>query len=330
MSHHPLVELVRALLRLIAEDWPIDAVASLLKTGLVPVPRDRADLFENYLLAHGIEGWDTWSAKGDWQYLRRLVGADEDAAPPSSREEQMLARVNRVRRVILELLSRSQEAEDRRQETEGRRQKAEDRRQKTEGRRQKSADGRQETEDGRQPPTPLGLPAGSALLGGLQWAEWLFDAIERLKVPRRILRWQKAAELRAGAAGLEEAQQHKLVWNLLTQLLDDLVGGLGDEPMTVQQFQATIEAGLEAFSLPLIPPVVDQVVVGSVDRSRQPDITAAFVLGFNEGLFPHRPVADVLLGDQDRDVLQQIDETCDLMTSRQQTLRRAAAGLHRE
>ena len=103
----------------------------------------------------------------------------------------------------------------------------------------------------------------------------------------------------------------------MTQLLDDFVGGLGDEPMSVQQFQATIEAGLEAFSLPLIPPVVDQVVVGSVDRSRQPDITAAFVLGFNEGLFPHRPAADVMLGDQDRDLLSRIDEACDLMTGRQ-------------
>lgn len=268
VSHHPLVELVRALLRLIAEDWPIDAVASLLKTGLVPIPRDRADLVENYLLAHGIEGWGNWCGK-PWQYLRRLVGADEDPLPASPQEQDILRKANHARRVMAAILTAW--AETRKAST----------------------------------------------CTGRQWAEHLYGVLERLKVPGCLMRWQRLARLHGSHESLEHGQQHKQVWSLLSQLLDDLVAGLGEEAMTAEQFRSTIEAGLEAFSLPLIPPVVDQVVVGSVDRSRQPDIAVAFVVGFNEGLFPHRAGQDVLFGDQERDVLSQVGGMRDLMTGRQ-------------
>ncbi|HAV64913.1 MAG TPA: hypothetical protein DCY13_21400, partial [Verrucomicrobiales bacterium] len=44
----------------------------------------------------------------------------------------------------------------------------------------------------------------------------------------------------------------------------------------------------------VIPPAVDQVLIGAVDRSRNPDLKLALVLGLNEGVFP-RPVDDVSL-----------------------------------
>jgi ATP-dependent helicase/nuclease subunit B len=267
VSHHPLVECVRALLRLLTDRWSIDAVASLLKTGLTPMPQTRADLVENYLLAHGIEGWDIW-CKGDWAYLRRLVGADEDPVEPSPLETEVLAKVNRARRVLCGLLS-----------------------------------------DWAGSPTEVPQT-------GRDWAERLYKVLERLEVPRRLARWQRLA---AGGdpAGQELGQQHVRVWSLLVQLLDDLVAGLGEQNMNADQFEATIEAGLEAFSLPLIPPVVDQVVIGSVERGRQGEIVAAFVLGFNEGLFPHRAGRDALLSDHERDRLGQVSAGIDLPTGRQ-------------
>jgi ATP-dependent helicase/nuclease subunit B len=318
VSHHPLVELVRALLRLMVDDWPIDAVAAMLKTSLVPVPRNRADLVENYLLAHGITGWENWCG-GQWGYLRRFVGADEDPADPSPQEQQTLRKVNHARRVLYQLL-RAWAGPGTTDNV--------------------SPAGATAQGPGPRPDSPAhpdslryapSTSSGQAVAGttaasgqprsrlatGRQWAELLYTTLEQLKVPRRLMRWQKLAAIHGGPAGLEQGQQHKQVWGLLTQLLDDLVAGLGEEPMEAAQFQATIEAGLEAFSLPLIPPVVDQVVVGSVDRSRQPDITAAFVVGFNEGLFPHRAGQDVLLCDHERDLLSQLDGSGGLMTGKQ-------------
>ena len=268
VSHHPLVELVRALLRLLIDQWPIDAVASLLKTDLTPIPQDRTDLVENYLLAHGIVGWENW-CKGPWKYLRRMVGADEDASEANPLEKQALAKVNYARGVICDLLR------------------------------------------------DWANPADSHRQTGRDWADRLYKTLERLKVPQRLARWQKLAGMAGDTAGRELGQQHVRVWSLLVQLLDDLVAGLGDEPLDADQFQATIEAGLEAFSLPLIPPVVDQVVIGSVERSRQPEIVAAFVLGFNEGLFPHRASQDVLLSDHERQRITQLSANLELPTGRQ-------------
>lgn len=268
VSHHPLVELVRALLRLLVEDWPIDAAASLLKSGLTPIPRDRADLVENYVLAHGIQGWASW-CKGPWTYLRRLVGAAEDAPEPNPLERQVLTKANYARRIVCDLLR------------------------------------------------DWANPASNKKQPGRDWADRLYKSLERLKVPQRLARWQRLSVLKGDAAGQELGQQHVRVWSLLVQLLDDLVAGLGDEPLTAEQFQATIEAGLQAFSLPLIPPVVDQVVIGSVERSRQPELVAAFVLGFNEGLFPHRPSQDVLLSDTERKLISGLNSQVELATCQQ-------------
>jgi len=267
ISHHPLVELVRALLRLLTEDWPIDGVAALLKTHLVPVPADRADLLENYLLAHGIAGWAIWSGQ-EWRYLRRLLGSEEEPAEPSEQEEQRLAKVNRPRRILVQRLA-----------------------------------------------------DWAALAGqrrtGRDWADSLYMTLEQLKVPQRLQRWQKRAESAGEPMRLEQSQEHIRVWSQWTQLLDDFVSGLGEEELTPEQLRRTIEAGLEAFSLPLVPPAVDQVVVGSVERSRQPNLAAVFVLGFNEGLFPPKPSEDPLLSDGERLSIGQLDGRIELATSRQ-------------
>src|SRR5207247_9855347 len=50
----------------------------------------------------------------------------------------------------------------------------------------------------------------------------------------------------------------------------------------------------------LTPLTTDEVLVGQVDRTRCPDVRAAFVLGMNEGLFPKMPSEDSVLSDAER------------------------------
>jgi ATP-dependent helicase/nuclease subunit B len=53
----------------------------------------------------------------------------------------------------------------------------------------------------------------------------------------------------------------------------------------------------------VIPPALDQVLVGAVDRSRNPDLRLLLVLGLNDGVFPAVPPAATVLTDADRDAL---------------------------
>ncbi len=62
-----------------------------------------------------------------------------------------------------------------------------------------------------------------------------------------------------------------------------------------------IEAGLASLTVGVIPPVLDEVLIGAVDRARNPDLKLALVLGVNEGIFPPRPPRRAILTDADRD-----------------------------
>ena len=56
-----------------------------------------------------------------------------------------------------------------------------------------------------------------------------------------------------------------------------------------------IEAGLRNLTVGVVPPVLDQVLIGTVDRSRNPDLKVVFVPGVNERGFPAAPARDTLL-----------------------------------
>ena len=48
------------------------------------------------------------------------------------------------------------------------------------------------------------------------------------------------------------------------------------------------------------------MVVGSIERSRQPDLALAIILGANEGRFPKIPSEDVLFLDEERRLLESV------------------------
>ncbi len=131
-------------------------------------------------------------------------------------------------------------------------------------------------------------------------AESLLAWLEALGVAETLAGWGEAAARAGDPAG---ARQHEQVWNGLMGVLDRLVEALGDRPMTLDEFAGILESGLEGLRLGLIPPSLDQVLVGAVDRSRQPELRAVLVLGVNDGSFPSAVAEDSVFTDQDRDDL---------------------------
>jgi len=65
-----------------------------------------------------------------------------------------------------------------------------------------------------------------------------------------------------------------------------------------------LEAGLAGLTVGVVPPALDQVLIGAVDRARNPDLRVALVLGANEGLFPETPAQPPILTHADRDELE--------------------------
>ncbi|REK63793.1 MAG: helicase-exonuclease AddAB subunit AddB [Brevibacillus sp.] len=268
VMHHPLVELVRSALEVIAGKWRYEAVFRCFKTDLIsPEPqaeegagaeagadaekagtdaeeavRRQIDVLENYVLAHGVYG-SHWAQEAPWRF-GGPAGADEDAEADGLR-----------RRYAAPLLRF--EAELKRAEKENVR----------------------------------------------EMTAALYRFLTALDVPEKLESWQRTAE---EAGDLEEAQVHGQVWNGLMNLLDQVVEVMGDEQMEIAMYARVLDSGLESIELGLVPPALDQVLVGSMERSRQPDVKALFLLGVNEGVIPLKPKEEGILDEAERERLAEL------------------------
>ncbi len=135
---------------------------------------------------------------------------------------------------------------------------------------------------------------------GETWAVQLYELFERLGLPDVVARWIDQARK---DAEWETAEYHRLAWDTLCTLLEDLHAVMADAPLSGTDLATIIEGGLRDLTVGLAPPTLDQVLISSIERSRHPDIRLAWVLAMNEGVFPAPPTEDVLLGTEDREEL---------------------------
>ncbi len=103
----------------------------------------------------------------------------------------------------------------------------------------------------------------------------------------------------------EEAHEHlhTAVWTQMEEWLASIELAFADDPIPLAEWLGILDAGLESLTVGLIPPALDQTLIGAVDRSRNPDLKAVFLLGANEGLFPKPGKERLLLNDHEREAL---------------------------
>ena len=81
---------------------------------------------------------------------------------------------------------------------------------------------------------------------------------------------------------------------------------LKDRPCDLKTYALLLDAGLHDIRLGVIPPSLDQVLVGNLDRSRQPACKATFLLGALAGSFPKRQSEDGIFTDGERERLRSL------------------------
>jgi ATP-dependent helicase/nuclease subunit B len=102
---------------------------------------------------------------------------------------------------------------------------------------------------------------------------------------------------------LDKADEYRQVWNAAMEVFSQIVEVLGQEEMGTERFSEILAAGFAGHKIGLIPPAMDQVLVGSMERARSHDIKALYILGANEGVLPGTKSDDGLISDTDRDNL---------------------------
>lgn len=104
---------------------------------------------------------------------------------------------------------------------------------------------------------------------------------------------------------LDIANEYNTSWNIIMQVLDEIVLVFGDEKITIDKYTEILKVGLRNSGLGKIPGTQDQVIIGDVDRSRSHKVQAIFIIGLNDGQFPSVNKDEGFLNDQDREFLKQ-------------------------
>jgi len=236
VAHHPLAELTRSALRLVAFDWSHEDWFAALKAGFAPVDETEIDRLENEALARGWRGTK-------WRSPIQL--GDDDA--------ELGAQLERLRKQLIPPFESLAE---------------------------------QLARHHLQPT-------------GQQLAEALRDFWRQARAEEMLEHWS-TPDAGQSSVGNQPSAIHSSVWDQMNAWLDNLTLAFPRETLPLRDWLPVLEAGLANLTVGVIPPALDQVLIGAIDRSRNPALKLAFVLGLNEGVFPAAPASPVILTDDDR------------------------------
>lgn len=131
-------------------------------------------------------------------------------------------------------------------------------------------------------------------------AKALYNLLQGVNAPEYLEKWSGEA-LEKGNP--EKAREHQQVYKRVIELMDQIVEIMGDEEMSINLFSRILESGLQDLRLSLVPPSLDQVLVGDLERTRAGNIKFTFILGVNDGVLPSRPQEDGVFTEQERESL---------------------------
>lgn len=123
--------------------------------------------------------------------------------------------------------------------------------------------------------------------------EFLIDIEMPNTIENLIMKFKDKGEL-------DIANQYSQVWNIVVETFDQMVEIMGDEKIALDKFIKLISLGFDEYELGLVPPSIDQVLVSSVDRVKNPNTKYLYLIGTTDGTFPLIAKDSGLLSDNDR------------------------------
>jgi ATP-dependent helicase/nuclease subunit B len=96
------------------------------------------------------------------------------------------------------------------------------------------------------------------------------------------------------------ADEHRQFYEGLVDIFDELCEAFSGFKLSCDVYISIIEDAFSQLSLALIPPALDEVLIGSIERSRHPDLKAVFLIGTTQKDFPMPVSFSGILTDEDR------------------------------
>lgn len=122
---------------------------------------------------------------------------------------------------------------------------------------------------------------------------WLVESGVRERYEERM------GEIRA-QSGFEAAFELIQGWNMISDLLDQIVSVSPETTMKLSDYRAILEAGFAAYETGMLPQQFDTVLIGKVEHSRSHPIKALFLVGAADGILPSNRDGSGLLTEDEK------------------------------
>ncbi len=142
---------------------------------------------------------------------------------------------------------------------------------------------------------------------------------ETAQMPQRI----DGARLKLEERGyFEAAESTAQVWAAILSIFDQIVEVIGDEVIPDEEYVQILTQGFSEMEIGLLPPTNDQVIFGTMQRTRTGSIRALFVCGANDGVLPEESSSWGLFTEEEKQRISEknrrICETDELREMEQQ------------
>ena len=99
------------------------------------------------------------------------------------------------------------------------------------------------------------------------------------------------------------AREYGQVYEAVSELLDKCEQILENESISLKEYMEILEAGFAEIQVGVIPPTLDQVVLGDLKRTRLGDVKVVFLIGCNDGVIPSPVAEGGLITDREKEML---------------------------
>ena len=126
---------------------------------------------------------------------------------------------------------------------------------------------------------------------------------------------EQADRFHENGAFLKE-MEYRQIYEQFQKILQTLDAVLGDRAVPTTEFANLLEVGFSQCHIGLLPPTLDQLLVGDVSRSRFPDVKVLFIMGFTDTNFPKAQEENGLLTQEERAQAEHMIEMVPIMQDR--------------
>lgn len=133
---------------------------------------------------------------------------------------------------------------------------------------------------------------------GIQLAAAFRKLWKTLNIEYRLETWDESA-FSSPKSNIQDGF-HIRVLEVLEAWLLNFELAFAETPLPIREWIPIVDAGLNNLTVGVIPPAIDQVLVGAIDRSRNPDLKSTYLMGLNESVFPAKPTAPMVFDELER------------------------------